>query len=422
MAEREYEMENMSIPTINLNEVAQSLPYILSSTNFWMLRAEKGAYYTDFFINQYIGIGYNEISVEYIKQHTEEDIKNRLIQLFTTTSRESEETKENSAETVENADNITLEDDQIPSRKAASWASQLSKFVHNIKKNDVVLVPNENSESFAAYRVTSDAYDEDQEKVNDTSDDYKHSGFSKRIKVSLIKTFSRKSADSAIFPLIYSHHTLTDANNYREYIKRAIFDTYIENDKMHLTFQITDDNNISARNINQFISSIIQVVDVAENDLPSTEFSNNQTDDVDLKINVQSPGPAELIMHAQVGLTVISILIIGFQAMFGGNLNIGKGKYSLTWKTKGLLKSLDEHHNTKVINKEKEYQEHIKTIDSAFELYKKTAIPMSKLGIDFPEEATKAVNDNITIMENDSTDSSSQGTQEEKTVESDNED
>ncbi|HFZ9755746.1 TPA: hypothetical protein ACGL4Y_001856, partial [Streptococcus agalactiae] len=50
-----------------LEEVIEKIPKINSSSDYWLVRSNSGEFYTDFNINSYIGIGWNEISLENIK-------------------------------------------------------------------------------------------------------------------------------------------------------------------------------------------------------------------------------------------------------------------------------------------------------------------------------------------------------------------
>lgn len=60
-------MENL---TINVDQVMENLPSLDTNVNYWLFRANGGQYYDDFNSGNYIGIGWDKISLKYL-----EDIK-----------------------------------------------------------------------------------------------------------------------------------------------------------------------------------------------------------------------------------------------------------------------------------------------------------------------------------------------------------
>lgn len=54
-----------------------SEPYILKfshKTNFWLLRAEGGKYFSDFLNNDYIGIRYNNLTINDIENLQQQEV------------------------------------------------------------------------------------------------------------------------------------------------------------------------------------------------------------------------------------------------------------------------------------------------------------------------------------------------------------
>ena len=50
--------------TDNLSELSMSISQISDERGYWFFRSQGGAYYSDFFKYNFIGIGYNEISIK----------------------------------------------------------------------------------------------------------------------------------------------------------------------------------------------------------------------------------------------------------------------------------------------------------------------------------------------------------------------
>lgn len=62
------------------DEVIKTIPTINSSSDYWLVRSNSGEFFTDFNINSYIGIAWNEISLDDIKSanNNSEILKNTL--------------------------------------------------------------------------------------------------------------------------------------------------------------------------------------------------------------------------------------------------------------------------------------------------------------------------------------------------------
>jgi restriction system protein len=76
-------------------------------------------------------------------------------------------------------------------------------------------------------------------------------------------------------------------------------------------FKVTQANGIQATDLLKFINSLLECVDLF-NELTDSNLSK---DDLDIRINVQSPGPIEIISIASVAALVIGIVAI---SLFGG--------------------------------------------------------------------------------------------------------
>lgn len=132
-----YQVEQIAKATLS------EIPRLYSETNYWLVRADAGEYYTDFNINRYVGIGWNEISLDMIAecQGNQELMKNKL---------------------KENLNKSKYKDEEFTERKLGTLAAQLLRFYNNIQINDFVLVPSEGSKTFLVGRVTDDAYEVNQ--------------------------------------------------------------------------------------------------------------------------------------------------------------------------------------------------------------------------------------------------------------------
>lgn len=356
---------------ISADAALKKIPEVKDTINYWMLRADGGKYFTDFAVNLYIGIGWNELTVEDINKMSEEEISAVLKE--TNTAREINTVIDDDGNIIEEQ----LKEDVPSKRSISSWKSQLIKFVHEIKTEDIVIVPNEGSSRFNAFRVVSQAYDETAETISLQAEnkDYKHSDFKKRIPVEFVKSFSRSEVDSAIYPLLYNHHTLSGANDYKSYLNRVIFSVYKEHDNIHLSFRVTEANAISARSLNKLLSGVINTVDATFED-----------ENVDSKLNIQSPGVIEIVLYNLAALSVLTNIAFGILAATGSKLAIVRRdvKMKLDYDTNSDLK---DNHDPK------SYNEHDKTLDLT-----EGQSAVSGLEVSFSELGVTPTNEMISVV------------------------
>jgi restriction system protein len=223
-----------------------------------MVRAESGIYYEDFLLNNYIAIGWNEISIKDIEEtsYNSDLLRSKLIIL------------NNLANTTKNK------------RRMGSAAKQLIRFKESIKEGSIVLVPSENSIQFAVGIVTGPVYfEKNEDSLSDT-----HCPYTKRRPLEWVGTFNRNQADSALQKIIYAAHAISDITPYKGYINRALFDTYVEGNQMHMTFNIKHQDSIELEPLADLLQSY--------KDMQKLLFPNEK---LTIRLNLQSPGPIEII-------------------------------------------------------------------------------------------------------------------------------
>lgn len=315
---------------INVQEFLDGLPHLYSNSDYWLFRANGGKYYTDFNLNNYVGIGWNDITLDDIEESGNTiDFMKKIVKskLFSNNSSNIEESSPNLDEEdllriLEDADLNPNETNNInnPSRKISAIAGQLLKFYYDLKINDLVLVPSEGSEMFLVGKITSKPEQIPVPKEYENKN-YTHSNFSKVRSVKWLGKFNRSDADAKLYKIIYSQHTINNANSYKPYINRALFDTYIMDDsEIHITYHVTQDANITAKSLGSFIYEYSQLF---ENFIESSS-------DLQVKVNVQSPGPVESTtkkIRAGAITFIILSLVTGGYLMNGDKIkcDISKG-------------------------------------------------------------------------------------------------
>ena len=116
------------------------IPVIDPSTNYWFIRTNGGDNFENFYFGQYVAIGWDKIDdLDFIKHCSLNDLKDEIIESYP--------------------------DDSKP----GSTASQIMRFVNDMKIGDYVLVPGANCDRIAIGQITSDPYiyeASDQERID----------------------------------------------------------------------------------------------------------------------------------------------------------------------------------------------------------------------------------------------------------------
>lgn len=102
---------------------------------YWFIRTYSGTLFHHFLENQYVGIGFNQVPLEYIR-------KAKL---------DNDYSKKELKEYIEN--NSIYEKGE-----ATKWANQLINFEKIVQVGDLVIIPSKGSSHIAIGEVTSDLY------------------------------------------------------------------------------------------------------------------------------------------------------------------------------------------------------------------------------------------------------------------------
>ncbi|WP_436704599.1 hypothetical protein [Lactiplantibacillus plantarum] len=357
--------KNNVLQISDVNDVLTALPKVDADATFWMIRANKGEYYTDFVTGQYVGIGYEEITL----QESQENSNDNLSELF-----HDRKPKDN-------------EGRPIPDGTYTSWIGQLKRFGNEIHAGDYVLVPSIASERFSLGVVLGEPYEITQDKLNSINSELipgrKKSPYKKRIKIQFLRSFNRSEADPALYKMIYTQTTVSKINKYAPYILRAVFDAYVSGNKVYLTFPITQKEDIRARPYTAFTYYLTE-----------SYVALNQDSDPIIKNNVQSAGIVQLIIDVApyAGLFGTIWVLLKAKTGFQIDVNVFKGKFKLTKEDNEIVAERIENSKSKrAIAEQKAEDEHLKRLLKMLEIANKANIPMDSIKADVPSELKEAV-------------------------------
>lgn len=358
-------MNNDILHISDVNDILTSLPKVDADTTFWMVRANKGEYYTDFVTGQYVGIEYDEISLKESQEKSNEE----LSKLF-----HERKPKDNDGR-------------KIPDGTYTSWIGQLKRFGNEIHPGDYVLVPSPSSERFSLGVVLGAPYELTSDQLNDINSEQvegrKKSTYRKRIKIQFLRSFNRSEADPALYKMIYTQTTVSKINKYAPYILRAVFDAYVSGGKVYLTFPVTQKEDIKARPYTSFTYHLTE-----------SYVALDPNSDPIIKNNVQSAGVVQLILDLAPYAGVFGIIWVLIKAKTGFQIdvNLFKGKFKLTKEDKGIVaERIKDAQSKRSIAEQKAEDEHLKRLIEVIDMANKAKIPMDSIKADVPSELKEAV-------------------------------
>ncbi|MBS7576780.1 MULTISPECIES: hypothetical protein [unclassified Enterococcus] len=331
--------------------IAEKLPKLKTSSDYWLVRTDSGSYYEDFNSGSFIGLGWNGINDNVLSKigTNVDELKKKIEDLY--------------------------KEDKQPGRTA----NQILSFIHDIKIGDMVVIPSLNSEFYMMGEVISDLYFEDS-----ILQDPNSCPFTKRKKVKWIKSFQKKDADPKILKLSYRQQTVNNINEYKTFINRALYSAYIDDDELvHLTYDINIEENINMIDLGNFIYNYSQIYELLSGDK-----------DVDIKINAQSKGKSEIVSKTFAGIGVATVIFGLCQMPYGGEISLGGGILpEISVKTEGIIPQKEkikvEKEELKIKKEEKKRENLTKDIENAekiIDLSEKLGVSVENLNIELPKE------------------------------------
>lgn len=296
-------------------DLKKFIPEINPNRNYWLVRTQGGMFFQEFFFSDYIAIDWNEIDdVDLIK---DEKRHNELVELI----------KEK------------YDKDSVPGLSA----NQMRKFVRDMKKGDVVIIPSKNSEYIAYGELLNDEiYIENVKEEELEKDDC---NFRKRRAVRWIKHQKKEEIDVYMYKLLNNHQTISSANEFADIIDRTLQPFYIKDDKAHFIVKVNQEGDISAIDLSSFVYNTTSLVD-SFNKISNEQFNKRE---INTKVNVHSPGIIEFIGP----IKVMSCIAFGAVILLGGETSF----FGIKIKTDGLSKNILEW--VKALNEMKKSKENL---------------------------------------------------------------
>lgn len=304
---------------LDIKKIINSLSVINNKRNYWFIRTQGGDFYKTFLENSYIAIGYDSINLSLIKNAANDKSGKKYL-----------------AEIIKK---------QFPDESKPGYiGNQLIDFSYNIKKGDVIIIPSESSSKISIGEVLETPIYELKNSLGENDCPYL-----KRKKIKWLKqnlTFNH--IDSKLFSIKYSQRTITKIQEeFYPYIDRIISPIYIKNDNAHLAINVERKEDFPAYDV---FKTWTELLDLTE------EFGNEEKivinkKDINLKINVQSPGTIEFITYSIIGIIVLATLVT---ALIGAEYESNSRPFRFKFKSDGVIKKVSDFLDKKIDREFKE--------------------------------------------------------------------
>ena len=322
------------------------IPSVPENIHYWIIRTNGGDYYEDFTLHEYISISWDYVSLSILYTKDDDEIK-RLIEVY-----------EKMSTTPEDSDD---ESDGTTKGKITAILNKINRFVFEFVKGDIILIPSKNSDRIAIAEVIGDVYEtenyvESYLQANPTTE-IVPCPYRKRRKIKILKTITKGQMDIYLAKGFNSQHALSSMDEYAPYINRTIYGIYSKGNELHTTLHAGHPNGLTLKELVELSTKLEETASsIAQQcEIP---FDSSQ---VEVKLNIHSPGLIELIGSLSGAGIVLSLLMFTVNNLInGGKLNIsykkddqtGKTDFSVTSETPGI--SGNAQKNKRIELKEKE--------------------------------------------------------------------
>lgn len=250
---------------MNISNGILSILEIPSDISYWLVRANGGTYYEDFFLNNFISIGDNDITLNDLNNITNNNTdESKILQLYKELY-QSKRGKQN-----------------LNTQQIAHAASRTFKFVNEISIGDIVIVPSRRSERFVIGIVESDPFEITNADIEKKKSKFPIDENHKRREVRWIKEVNRNDISEKLYWIFSAHQSILCLNDNSDYINRLISPIYIQDKQFHGVIKINTKKDITSTEWYDFYSLVKQI----------DQLNKSATS---VKPNVQSPGIIEFI-------------------------------------------------------------------------------------------------------------------------------
>ena len=255
------------------NDIIKDVENITADRGYWFVRTDSGDNFDVFLEGGFIGIGWNEITVNDIVNVTPVAVKTKIARF----------------------NNYDLSIRGGKSHATAVY-NKLVRF-KALRKNDVIVMPSYGSAKFAFGIIEDEGIYQETKKLGECN-------YVKRRKVKWVKVESIGKLDNIFYKIKASMHAISSIKKYENYINNIINSLYVKDGYTHFVLEVTKGGDIDLNALSDLLASIQKV----SNEL-TVYFGNQEKGEVlSVKLNLQSSGAVEL--KRKIGMSVLALAII----------------------------------------------------------------------------------------------------------------
>lgn len=269
---------------MTISEILKKVEKVNTESNYWFIRTDYGSLFESFLAEKYIAIGWDFVTLNDLKNSTEDEIKSRIAK-------------------KEDYDLSSMSGKM----KATTSYNKLKTFIE-AKKDDIIVAPSRNSDRLAFGRIVDD---KPYEAVNAKN-------FIKRRKVEWFEVKQMDDLNPIFFQVKMNQHTISNINRFAPHIDRVIGNLFKKGDNTHYVLNIEQTDDINFDDLTLLMDNIKTLVKKINKEF---EFDDN-LDEFYVKISLQSKGSLELIKNGK-SLAVLAYVIFLSSC---GNLDNEKDK------------------------------------------------------------------------------------------------
>lgn len=259
--------------------IADKFDILETEKDYWFIRTSKGVNFNAFKNHGFIGIGWNYITTQDLRDKSEIQIRSKIA-------------ISHAEKGIVGLDSNT----RAGKTKITSIYNKIKRF-ESLEEGDLIVIPSKSSE-FLAF-----GYIADNEIYNDFADN--NCEFNKRRKVNWIETKSLAELDPIFYKIIFSKHAVSKINGYAKYIDKVISNVFIKDDESHLVLDVRTVEDIQIEELYGMISSVRKLTELINQEF---QLGDNLSDNA-IKLNLQSPGNIEFIYERGKSLLVLAMLL-----------------------------------------------------------------------------------------------------------------
>ncbi|PTQ92405.1 hypothetical protein C8P68_1125 [Mucilaginibacter yixingensis] len=255
-------------------ELINHVNNLQADKQYWFVRTDSGLYFDTYTKHDFIGIGWNQITVEDLHKRSEVEIKTKIAQ----------------------SEGYDLGITKGKGKVSAIY-NKLKRF-DSLAKGDIVIIPSASSSRYAFGVIEDSTIYVDSKETNDCS-------YHKRRKVKWLAIKQVSSLDPVFYQIKVSRHAISNIKRFEKYIDNVTDHLYIKEGYGHFVLDIKTQDDINVKALLTLIESLQELAKQI-----NIEFNLNENiDSSSIRLNLQSPGKIEFKLHSGKTLIILAAVL-----------------------------------------------------------------------------------------------------------------